>query len=202
MRTLTLGVLIVSGGTFAALPFRRYHGIPDASATPVQVTGPTHSALDAAEPGSGVFNALATGESPGDAVAELEGLAAKLPSWSEAVAPQPPRRVDIPLSYEDLAQPIDPPVAIEERFNATSTVREKQLQRERVAGLVMPAMESLAVAQQQQLQQAADSLSAVGAQTPPASASLASTSSRDQHLERLPRAEPVERDRHWIRQPD
>ena len=45
LRTLTLGVLIVSGGTLASLPFRRYQAIPDASSGPVQATGPTQSEL-------------------------------------------------------------------------------------------------------------------------------------------------------------
>jgi hypothetical protein len=201
LRTLTLGVLIVSGGTLAALPFRRYQAIDDASSAPIQVTGPSHSALDSPQ-----LESVEAG-SPVDATSD-QGLtdsgllvAASHP-WAEPVIPREPRRIDIPLTYEDLAQPIDQPAAIQRRFSATARAREKQLERKRVTELVMPAMESLAVSEQQQLERAM-AASDVPSTTSRATGTLASSkSSSDPTLAPLPEVTPAERQRHWIRQPD
>jgi hypothetical protein len=201
LRTLTLGVLIVSGGTLAALPFRRYQAIPDASSAPLQVTGPSQSALDSPQ-----LDSVEAGSPPGGAAGEKvvdSGLlVATSRQWTEPVVPRAPRQIDIPLTYEDLALPIDQPSAIQQRFNATARAREKQLERKRIAELVMPAMESLAVSQQQQLERAA-AASNTQSETTRATGTLASsTSSPDRRLEQLPEVAPAERERHWIRQPD
>ena len=97
---------------------------------------------------------------------------------------------------------------IQQRFNATTMGREKQLERERVAGLLMPAMESLAVSQQEELRRVAEAATSDQATSDDtaagkAAATLASTTSRHQEgIERLPEAPPVERERYWIRQPN
>lgn len=111
-----------------------------------------------------------------------------------------PRRAEIPLTYEDLEVPIDQPDPIKQRFNATAPIRAEQLERERIAGLVMPKMESLAVEQIQQIEHAASRFARTVDDRPHVSGSLAS--SREAQVERLPKATDPNRQRHWIRQPD
>lgn len=150
MRTLTLGVLIVAGGTLAALPFRRYQAIPDASSDPIHVTGPTQSELT-----SNQFHQLADASPQqqremtlhkiqADVLAASENLAPNLPRW-EAPPPEPPKlAIEIPLTFEDLATPIDMPPPLQRRFNATTAARAAQVEEEnRVAGILMPKMESM-----------------------------------------------------------
>lgn len=201
LRTLTLGVLIVSGGTLAALPFRRYQAIPDASSAPLQVTGPSQSALDSPQLDSVESDAPPDGAG-GQKVDNSGLLVATSRPWTQEVSARAPRRIEMPLTYEDLAQPIDQPTAIQHRFNATTRAREEQLERNRAAELVMPAMESLAVEQQQQLEQAVAALEAQSATSRATGTLASSTSSSDRGLDQLPKAAPSERQRHWIRQPD
>ncbi|MGI9475027.1 MAG: hypothetical protein ACR2NZ_26075 [Rubripirellula sp.] len=221
MRTLTLGVLIVSGGTLAALPFRRYQAIPDASAVPTQVTGPAQSALDS--PPVGRRSNAVVHETPDEHDLRGAVLANHIPVWQQSSVPTPSQRqLDIPLTYDDLAVPIAQPKPIQDRFNATAAVRQKQVERERVASLEMPAMETLVASQQQELQRVIDS---VAVNSPAAGGSLASTNlgsspfaasngasstaSRGpmaaqsaQRLDPLPATIPEQRQRHWIRQPN
>ncbi len=171
LRTHVLGVLIVSGGTLAALPFRRYQPIPDASAAPTQVTGPTQSDI-----GDTKLHMLAdhSGSDEASDAAASDLLVAQLPHWTPAAAPQP-RHVTIPLTYEDLAVPVVPaeqsevsspndlsarngqpgqsgtsdrPGPADQRFNATVTARQQQLRKERSASRFVPRIESLALSNQ------------------------------------------------------
>ena len=208
LRTLTLGVLIVSGGTLAALPFRRYQALPDASSAPVQVTGPRQSALDDAakmdaitpETLNPVTRSLAEVDAPPPPHPDpVRVLATTLAPKSVRIEPDR-RQVDIPLSFEDLSQPIVPPAPIEQRFNATARVRQKQLTREHAAGLVMPAMESLALSQQEELSRVVESVNQT--KTRRVESSLASTQSRESDVQPLPERAAAERQRYWIRQPN
>ncbi|NND98588.1 MAG: hypothetical protein HKN47_14805 [Pirellulaceae bacterium] len=97
MRNLTLGVLLVAGGTLASLPFRRYQPIPDASVIPEEATGPTQSAL---------------GTSHLDMIAGTQFTAPPNPSELEAmphwpIPPNTPATTQVPSSYEELAVPLD-----------------------------------------------------------------------------------------------
>ena len=109
-------------------------------------------------------------------------------------------RADIPLTYEDLEVPIDQPEPIKQRFNATVANRAEQLERERVAGLVMPKLESLAVEQIQQIEKVATQFAEQANDLPKVTGSLAS--SRETQVAPLPKAADANRQRHWIRQPD
>ena len=221
LRILTLGVLIVSGGALAALPFRRYQALPDASSAPAQVTGPMqgileHSVLDS--------NASATVASHGSVNQEyVDSSANDLQSFAPTYpAPhhprrlqveQNPRRANIPLTFEDLQVPIDLPDPVKHRFSATTPIRAEQLELERVAGMIMPELETLAESQIQEIQsvatrfaesakleaqeqQRADNVNVSARVT----GSL--TSSRPTALDKLPKETHTDRDRHWIRQPD
>ena len=218
MRTLTLGVLIVSGGTLAALPFRKYQAIPDASSAPAQVTGPTQSALDQSNNSVLVTNDSLAKEPPKQtseerfvaldtaaldaAVLDASVVASNLPPWQPNAPSPTPRSSDIPLSYEDLALPIDQPPPIVKRFNATVPIREQQLERERVSELVMPAMEQLAVTQQLELERVAESVRSFTSEQSSGKAKGSLASSRESSIEPLPSESPNDRNRHWIRQPD
>lgn len=132
MRNLTLGVLIVTGGTLAALPFRRSPAIPDASlhANPdaVQATGPLQSALEIApvqvadlQSDRPVVHSFSHQEIPG--LSEFMGeqdpsqdLVAAAPRRSEYAAK--------PLTYEDLMAPIVRPQSVQDRFQAIASVRD------------------------------------------------------------------------------
>lgn len=195
MRNLTLGVLIVTGGTLAALPFRRYHIQTDG---PIQATGPSQSALDA-----DANRGLASERDSETAVGSPQLLTESLPPWRQTVTPPPTRRIDIPLSFEDLLIPIDHPGPISDRFNATADVRAKQLQRERAVAMEMPPMESLAVTLQEELRNkihASQTRSMDQPDTDQGAPSLARAAAHPTP-QRLPKPDIEHSDRHWIRQP-
>ena len=88
---------------------------------------------------------------------------------------------------------------------------EQMLEQDRIAGLVMPPMDSLPLAQQQELISVAKSIAPAETQTQSrASGRLASTfaagasayASSGSQLETLPARQEVEPQRFWIRQPD
>ncbi len=171
LRTLTLGVLIVSGGTLAALPFRRYQAIPDSSTSPVHVTGPTHSALqidqldaiagdaflppqitDAMLPGS----ILATHASAVGASGPQTQT--RPPASQETTLASRKRRFDVPLTYEDLLLPIEIPGIVQERFNATAAVQSIQMEKKRMANKSQPRMETIVATEKQTLDETTDSV--------------------------------------------
>lgn len=149
MRTLTLGVLIVAGGTLAALPFRRYRTIQDASTEPVQATGPTQSAMEQTDLRMLVDSSPST--FPASATAIDHALTSKPPSWSAPAPPTRRRTASMPLTYEDLAVPIDQPASVQQRFSATVDYQRNQPARDATASLVMPRMDSLGLAEQQEI---------------------------------------------------
>jgi hypothetical protein len=166
LRTLTLGVLIVSGGTLAALPFRRYQAIPDSSTNPVHVTGPTNSALQMRPPDAITQDAFRPPQAS-DAMRNGSILATHSPAI-EAARQQPrpqdgilaprQRRSDVPLTYEDLMLPIEMPAVVQERFNATAAVKSIQMEKERLANKELPRMEKMVATQTQPSAAATDSM--------------------------------------------
>jgi hypothetical protein len=256
LRTLTLGVLIVTGGTLASLPFRRYQSIPDASARPAQATGPTQSELREAN-FEKLEMLLADSNEPLDAGDDVNRSAdrrrlAMLPAASRFSAPTSasagmqsfpstsagpgsgrfgpgdPRvaarggSTSIPLTYEDLAVPIEQPQMIQEKFNATTQVRQQESDTAQSAGLVMPRLESLALAEQEKIQsfvtvvetpshprRLGDSANAVEhmasskpAPQPTAATQFASSSLPAADAPPLVESGASVTQRHWIRQPD
>ncbi|TWU33181.1 hypothetical protein Q31b_57890 [Novipirellula aureliae] len=136
MRILTLGALIVSVGTLAALPFRR--SAPDVDLLPppsihdaVSVVSPSNAGRHAAVPVKSAVELSQTTKprETVDPVAKLEAEiraidafadpASPAYSWNEASEPAKPQKVVKPLTYEDLAVPLARPPIIQERFNAT-----------------------------------------------------------------------------------
>jgi hypothetical protein len=123
------------------------------------------------------------------------------------------RRVDIPLTYEDLAVPIDQPKPIVERFSATASVRQQQLDAEKIAGLVMPPLETLPIEQQHELMRSAQQITGSNPSSAnSASGRLASVSSLSSLNSEETGARPTKpsdakamaesgRERFWIRQP-
>ncbi len=100
--------------------------------------------------------------------------------FASGQAPATRRQIDIPLTYDDLAVPLDQPKPVMDRFSATATVQQKRLEQDRIAGLVMPPMESLPLAQQQELISVAKSIAPAETQTQSrASGRLASTFAAD-----------------------
>lgn len=155
LRTLTLGVLIVSGGTLAALPFRRYQATPDSSTTPVHVTGPTHSALQmgATSPVSDASFAppqMAEAILPGSILAthaETPGVReeqqhSSSPDCITSLANAQPSHGG-PLTYEDLVLPIEMPDIVQQRFNATAAVKSIQMEKERFIKTDNPKMQPM-----------------------------------------------------------
>ncbi len=156
LRTLTIGVLIVSGGTLAALPFRRYQAIPDSSTTPVHVTGPTNSVLqigasDAIPDGTFAPPQMAEAILPGSILAthsEKTGISGTPQADLNSSARIPPLAKTTPahggpLTYEDLVLPIEMPEIIQQRFNATAAVKSIQMEKERSTDTDKPLMEPM-----------------------------------------------------------
>ena len=215
LRTLSLGVLIVCGGTLAALPFRRYHTLHDASVEPSQVTGPSQSELQSTQ-----FQPVQ--QDDGTKLTSLvEGrLDDRLNAYADSYAltssplPKQRRQLDIPLTYDDLAVPIDQPQPLMERFNATAPVREQQLEAEKIAELVMPPMEALPLHQQEELSRVAENFRtapdshrarAAGRLASRSSGHLAGASNDSNTASQwgsLSTPDETQRQRFWIRQPD
>ncbi len=118
-------------------------------------------------------------------------ILATLPQWSQTAQPARERHIDIPLTFEDLEMPIDQPAMIADKFAATVPIRQRELEREQIAGLEMPRMETLAASQREELRKVAETAT-----------TLASATSREKQTQRLPSTKSIDRDRHWIRQPE
>ncbi len=115
MRILTLGVLIVTAGTVAALPFRRYRAIQN-ELPPTAATGPTVSSL-------GGFQLDPIGDRPASN-ADFPALA--MPSTGQlADAPAANRQIQMPLTYDDLAVPLELPPRFGESFSATALAQQQ-----------------------------------------------------------------------------
>ncbi|TWU59854.1 hypothetical protein Poly51_01270 [Rubripirellula tenax] len=199
MRNITLGVLIVAGGTLAALPFRRYQAISDDRQRPGAASGPTESSLDLALPEQ---------VAQGDSGLHLP-LPQSLPVWPRTERPEPlPREVNVPLSFDDLLVPIDQPNPIRQRFAATTDVHRDDERRLNAIALEMPPASEIAPEVQEELRRRLDFAtpkkfeniapkSVAGA----AQGSLASAPWTASPPDRLPKPSPTTDARHWIRQP-
>ncbi|MCG8653095.1 MAG: hypothetical protein MI861_24865 [Pirellulales bacterium] len=214
MRTLTLGVLIVTGGTLAALPFRRHQVIPDASLAPLQATGPTQLELTDTrlEMLVGVEN-----QDPLNTLAAASHATASRPTWNPPTESQP-RRISIPLTYEDLAvslrqsQPATaPPTAAAPRQEMSSNGPQPHTASTPSPGIAVPRMETLALsptdpAEATKTRPAPAPTTTAASNAPatvPPSATLASTTSRTEVIEPLPPAQSApQRQRFWIVQPE
>ena len=210
MRIVTVGVLIVAGGTLAALPFRRYQTIPDASSSPGQLTGPSHSILhdESAE------SQLAIESMPSPPMPKPGEFNQSTPSWAPpSQRPRAPRQLDIPLTFEDLSVPLVAPDPLKERYSATVDVQRERRQRQRVEELTMPSIDTLAPGQLQQIHEAASQFapplpdpraggSLASAGSPPPSVQPRPTFQPEARIRGAARSAQPSRQRHWIRQPD
>ncbi len=195
LRNITLGVLIVTGGALAALPFRRLQIDSDASMGPREATGPTQSALDL--PSLGSLAASDIERTPDEVP-----LPDTLPVWrSDARARTTNRRMDAPLSFDDLMVPITDPEPIRRRFSATTSETDRRVVLE------MPPLDALPPTMQVELNRkiAASPMlperPGSDSHTPTVSGSLASTPWQAPSGDRLPTPTDPPNDRHWIRQP-
>ncbi|WP_146398273.1 hypothetical protein [Planctomycetes bacterium CA13] len=157
MRNLTLGVLIVSAGTLAALPFRRPPSpsadlvpdsteLSDAAATqPVPI--PSATAIPADRNAIAAANAAAIAKHAAESELATQKLEAEMRaidtfasgsspsfSWNQNLHAQKQpsargRQSLRPLTYEDLAVPLTRPAIVEDRFSATVSVYEKTNQQ-------------------------------------------------------------------------
>ena len=121
MRTLPLGVLIVCGGTLAALPFRRYQPLDSPLIDPFKLTGPEQSVLlpldfETTSLRADVLRLDDRDQHPGfsqvpdvpkdPALEQLRSMPRRLVRQS----------LEIPLTFEDLSQPIDDPGPVRDRW--------------------------------------------------------------------------------------
>ncbi|WP_168565858.1 hypothetical protein [Crateriforma spongiae] len=132
MRVLNLAVVICVGGVLAALPFRLHQKSSQPTQPPARATGPTASQSHLfGETGHlfGESGDLFTAPGPRS---EQAGPAASddLKSLTDLVAYDPPppppgpsvRRppMNLPLTYEDLAVPVQPTETMRQRFDAVA----------------------------------------------------------------------------------
>ena len=126
MRTLPLGVLIVCGGTFAALPFRRYQPAFPPVSDPFQATGPSESTLFPLDFETSNLRAdvvqLERSVVDGRLVSEVDSTSSSGISELRSMPRQISRRAsDIPLTFEDLAAPIEHPGTARDRWVQAGT---------------------------------------------------------------------------------
>ncbi len=111
LRNLTLGVLIVSGGTLAALPFRRSSSDRQTLDAAVRATGPTVTPLDT--------STVEVNFSPST---EVHATTIGNPSWMPRHITEPmqgERFIEMPESFSDGTAELPRPKVVEERFNAS-----------------------------------------------------------------------------------
>ncbi len=111
MRNLTLGVLIVSGGTLAALPFRRSSNERATLDAAVRATGPTVTPLDT--------STVDVNFSPST---EVHATAVGSPSWMPRHISEPmqgERFIEMPESFSDGTAELPRPKVVAERFSAS-----------------------------------------------------------------------------------
>ena len=179
MRILTLGVLIVAAGTLAALPFRRYQPNTVAAGDPVQDEQSVGQAGLAWDRGSAGNHAPGWQSGPvwaSGPTASILRTTTATPAGYAADTSAPPdsrtvptaqtrpplrlqRSINMPLTYEDLAVPIDPfnsgakGIAVadngsmSESFNATVDSYRQLVHQQRQAMELPPRTQSLAVAE-------------------------------------------------------
>ncbi|WP_442511005.1 hypothetical protein SH528x_002660 [Novipirellula sp. SH528] len=164
MRNLTLGVLIVSGGTLAALPFRRAPEIVAPETIELLpgslLSAQTPSSPDQTRPSRGAVQTYATPVPPSlrtdlteDLVLETTTIDALDTKSFDSFSWNKPSVADSwanrrqqaykPLTYEDLAVPISRPDVVNDRFNATASAQQQAEQQSRDAGKVVAKMQPM-----------------------------------------------------------
>lgn len=111
VRRLTLGALILGGGTLMALPFRR-PAVPD----PPAVDSPHNQSRSA------LFDDESLELLVQEVTADVKVPVVYHPHTDYTPASPPMQTRRLPLSYEDLAVPVDRDPIYESRFNATASV--------------------------------------------------------------------------------
>jgi len=180
LRNLTLGTLIVVGGTLAALPFRRSQPIePQIPAVPT--IAPAFPTLQ------------------GMLVDDREPK----PEWIDRIIPEvrtppaawhQPRELSAPLTYEDLAVPISKPLLIEQRFNATAPVPRPH------QGRLEVNLASSEMGPRTSEDEAPTSHSILDGNEV-SKTILDSANLAEMRLEQLPKRKEAQREHFWIRQP-
>ena len=125
MRNLTIGVLLIAGGTAAALPFRRYQSIQDASLEPTQATGPTQSALGNID----LEMLVRQAQTPIDV--QSLALQPTQPRWP--LPGEVSRTLKTPQQYDAVVVPVDLS-ANDQAFNATESKGENAIVDSTVSG--------------------------------------------------------------------
>lgn len=111
LRNLTLGVLIVSVGTLAALPFRRSSSNRENLDAAVRATGPTNTPLD-----------FRTGEVTFNPATEVRASTIGSPAWMPQNITEPmhgERFIHMPESYSTEASELPRPKVVAERYSAS-----------------------------------------------------------------------------------
>jgi hypothetical protein len=192
-----LGVLIVTAGTVAALPFRRYRAIRN-ELPPTAATGPTVSNL-------GGLRLDPIAERPASQ-ADFPALAMPSSQWGDE--PLKDREIQMPLTYDDLAVPLELPPKFGESFSATSVAQagagSKPLvgsgpQRMQPVAIVHSDAAGKAGTQGQSLLSGSEQAGDENSQASRAISQLISSPIVESLPEPLPASAP--RERHWIRQP-
>ena len=194
MRNLTLGLMIVAGGTIAALPFRRTQTGDNplreetaADSYPVEVPAfpvPVGMSVDPREPQAEWIEKLA------------------LPDRDQTARFPVQRELSSALSYDDLAVPITRPQTIEKRFSATVKSSAPKVDRENklvdaLAGNEPPAGNWEAPTSKDTPPTEEHTPMTVPSKT----TSLASTPIGEPEFRQLPKQNASSRERFWIRQP-
>lgn len=139
VRNLTIGALIIIGGTVAALPFRRASVAtgpennesvlatgPSSDLTTTGDSVPFEQLWVASESNYGVPSRSAAG-SPTSLASQVRSADAPQGIPSNAVA-RPRRDLRVPLSYDDLAVPLNTPHFTDGRFDALATHQDRARQ--------------------------------------------------------------------------
>lgn len=216
MRRLTLGALILGGGTLLALPFRR-HPSPDASSIN---DANQQNVVDSYDDESLAMLVR-------EVTKDVEVPLVFEPQTDYLPAEPTPAQQYLPLTYDDLAVPVQRDPYYEDRFNASAAVVENVENAKRIAQLEqMFAQTEFANADLAARVNGSSPTNAIPADpslgdfgSKFTNAHLASTASsaklaaqqesgRKSILSQLPPPDGVdgesgaERQRHWIRQPD
>jgi hypothetical protein len=214
--------LIVTGGTLAALPFRRSPVIPDASShlsqPSTQATGPLQSALDATP-----VHLLASSTPHGSPAATRTFSRQEIPGLDEfirddrSVSETPEVSVDRtrpsvkPLTYEDLMAPIDRPGPIQDRYQAIAAVQADSRAQSHPMAMELPPIEQLEPSLRGELEQRFMAMKPKQIRQPASNPARASGSLASSMIPRTPdlpdlsaapmTPEPAVRQHHWIVQP-
>ena len=188
MRTLTILGMVIAFGMVAALPFKRYQTIQDASTMDTNATGPIG-------PAQGNSDILIEDVPLGDI--NIPSLAVS--PGKQWPPPLPNRRIQMPLTYEELSVPVQASMHDPERFDATVKAQEaiRAKRKPDLPPKVQPMQTTAEEASKLRVDSSAPksilvSLAPSNSLAPPTGTS---------NVQRLPADSNVDRQRHWIRQP-